>query len=128
MSRCSSLCGMTPSSAAIVNSTRSIPCAPGEHVADKALVAGDVDYAGARPVGKREVGKPEIDRDAAFLLFLQPVGLLTGECADQRALAVIDMAGGADNRVRNLRGHSLSLICSATRSAHCELPHRQPDT
>src|SRR5712692_1351319 len=28
MSRCSSLCGITPSSAATVNSTRSIPCAP----------------------------------------------------------------------------------------------------
>ena len=41
-----------------------------KHVADKALVTGDVDNSGARTVGKREVGKPEIDRDAALLFFL----------------------------------------------------------
>ena len=71
----------------------------GEHVADEALVAGDVDDAGAGAVGQGEVGEAEIDRDAALLLLLEAVGLLAGERADERGLAVIDVAGGADDGV-----------------------------
>ena len=71
----------------------------GQHVADEALMAGDVDDAGARAVGQREVGEAEIDRNPALLLLLEAVGVLAGERLDQRGLAVIDMAGGADDGV-----------------------------
>ena len=37
---------------------------PGQHVADEALVAGDIDDAGAGAVGKIQVREPQIDRDA----------------------------------------------------------------
>jgi hypothetical protein len=71
----------------------------GEHVADEALVAGDVDDAGAGAVGEGEVGEAEIDRDAAFFFFLEAIGVLAGEGSDERGFAVIDVAGGADDGV-----------------------------
>ncbi len=69
----------------------------GQHVADETLVAGDVDHAGARAVGQREIGEAQVDRNPAFLFFLEAVGVLAGERLDKRGLAVIDMAGGADD-------------------------------
>ena len=71
----------------------------GEHVADEALVAGDVDDAGAGAVGEGEVGEAEIDRDAALFFFLEAIGVLAGEGFDERGFAVIDVAGGADDGV-----------------------------
>ena len=69
----------------------------GQHIADKTLVAGDVDHARASAVGKREVGEAQVDRNPAFLLFLEAVGVLAGERPDQRRFAVIDMARRADD-------------------------------
>ncbi len=69
----------------------------GQHVADEALVTGHVDegeLARRRPGTMREA---EIDRDAARLFFLQPVGIDAGQRSHQRALAVIDVARGADD-------------------------------
>src|SRR5271169_5635102 len=71
----------------------------GQHVADETFVAGDVDYAGAGAVGQREIGEAQVDRNPAFLLFLEAVGVLAGERLDKRRLAVVDMAGGADDGV-----------------------------
>ena len=77
----------------------------GQHVADEALVAGDVDDAGAGAVGQREVGEAEVDRNPALLFFLEPVGVLAGERLDERGLAVIDMTGGADDGVSGGGSH-----------------------
>ena len=44
-----------------------------------------------------EVREPEVDGDPALLLFLQPVGIDAGQRAHERALAVIDVAGRADD-------------------------------
>ena len=68
----------------------------GEHVLDEALVAGHVDEREV-DVADRQVREAEIDRDAARLFFLQPVGIGAGQRLDQRGLAVIDVAGGADD-------------------------------
>ena len=69
----------------------------GEHVADEALVPRHVDDAGGAPVAEIEVRESEIDRDAALALLLQPVGVDAGERLDQRRLAVVDVAGGAED-------------------------------
>ena len=73
----------------------------GQHVADEALVAGNIDKADAdrlaRRAGQIQVGKADIDGDAAALFFFQAVGVDAGQGAHQRALAVVDVAGGADN-------------------------------
>ena len=70
---------------------------PGQHVVDEFLVAGHVDEAEHRAVRRRQIGKAEIDGNAARFFFLQAVGIDAGERAHQRGLAVIDVAGGADD-------------------------------
>ncbi len=51
------------------------------------------------PVGlcKIEIGEADVDGDAAPLLFLQAVGIDAGEGADQCALAMVNVACGADD-------------------------------
>ena len=71
----------------------------GEHVADEALVPGHVDDAGRLAVADVEVREAEVDRDAALALLLEPVGVDPGQRFDQRRLAVIDVAGGAEDHV-----------------------------
>jgi hypothetical protein len=46
-----------------------------------------------------EVREAEIDRDAALALLLQPIGVDAGQRLDERRLAVVDVAGGADDDV-----------------------------
>src|SRR5216683_2371373 len=84
------------------------PMRTGKHVADEPLMARDVDHARARPVPEREIREPEVDRNAALLLFLETVGILISERLDQRGLAMVDMTGGADNRMGDLRSHRYS--------------------
>jgi hypothetical protein len=73
----------------------------GQHVADEAFVAGNVNHARARAIGQGEIGEAEIDRNSALPLFLETIGLLAGQSANERRLAMVDMAGGADNRVND---------------------------
>ena len=67
----------------------------------------------------RAVGETDVDGDAAGFLLRQPVGIDTGQRPHQRRLAVIDMAGGADDhgalpdlKLRELR-HEGRLILQA---------------
>ena len=69
----------------------------GQHVADEALVAGHVDDARLGAVRQRQVGEPQVDGDAAFLLLLEAVGVLAGKGLDQARLTVVDVAGGSDD-------------------------------
>ena len=62
-------------------------------------MAGDIDDAGDRAVGQSKGGKAEVDGDAPGLLLLEAVGVGAGEGLDQRGLAVVDVAGGADDDV-----------------------------
>ena len=69
-----------------------------QHVADEPLVAGNVDERSHEAVAQIEVGEAQVDRDAALLLLLQPVRIDAGERPHQRALAVVDVPGGADDQ------------------------------
>ena len=71
----------------------------GQHILDEALVAGHVDEAQAQVRGKLEMSEADIDGDAAALLFLQAVGVDAGQGFDERGLAVIDVAGRADDDI-----------------------------
>ena len=71
---------------------------PGEHVAHKAFVARDVDKADAQILDLEE-REANIERDAPPLLFFQTIRMRARECLHERRLAVIDMAGGADNDI-----------------------------
>ena len=51
----------------------------------------------ARRAGEIEVGKTDVDGDAAPFLLFQAIGIDAGEGAHQGALAVVNMARGADD-------------------------------
>ena len=78
----------------------------GQHVAHEALVPGHVDEGGHDPGAELRVREAEVDRDPALLLLLEPVGIGAGERLDERALAVVDVAGGPDDEGAQLRPFS----------------------
>ena len=82
----------------------------GQHVVHEALVARHVDEAELPAVAQVAVGVAEIDGDAARLLFLQAIGIDAGQRFDERGLAVIDMARGADD-------HAASSLSSCATNA-----------
>ena len=77
----------------------------GEHVADEVLMAGHVDDADVRATRQREPREAEVDGHAALALLAKPVGVDAGERADERRLAVIDVAGRPDDADRRVAGH-----------------------
>ena len=62
------------------------------------------------PVDLR-VGEPEFDADAPRLFFLQPIRVNARERTHQRALAVVDVPGRADDEA----GHRDFLRCARSR-------------
>ena len=91
----------------------------GQHVPDEALVARHVDDLDreARLLEKREA---EIDRDAPSLLLGEAIRIGPGEGLHQRGLAVVDVAGRADDDVR--RGRRAHRRAAALVSASARRP------
>ena len=87
-----------------------------QHVAHKALVTGDIDEAQPNPAaigsGEFEVGKPNVNRDAAPFFFFEAVGINAGQGFHQRRLPVIDMSGRADDDGLHLRQYR--RLCGRT--------------
>jgi len=73
-------------------------------------VAGDVDEAQPQVRRKLQVGKPEVDGDAAALLFFQAVGVDAGERFDQGGLAVVDVAGGSHDDMLHVACYSVEVL------------------
>ena len=48
-------------------------------------------------MGEFQVRKSEINGDAAAFFFFEAIGVGAGQGADERALAVVDVTGGADD-------------------------------
>src|SRR5204862_6730852 len=86
------------------------PARAGHHGVHQTLVSGHVDEAEHAAVRERRVGVTELDRDATPLLLLEAIGVHAGERSHQRGLAVIDVAGRADD-------HGLSIASSAANAA-----------
>src|SRR5216684_3441770 len=91
----------------------------GEHVGDETLVARDVYDPGSLAVGQIQIGKPQVDRDAAFLLLFQAVGFLAGQRLNERSLAVIDVAGCTDD-VRHAELFPLETVHSGKKGMRRE--------
>ena len=68
-----------------------------EHVADQLVVPRDVDEVELGAVVEREVRVADVDRHPAPPFLGQPVGVDAGQRAEQRRLAVVDVAGRADD-------------------------------
>ena len=81
------------------------------HRAQEPLVARHVDHPGLPDPGQGEMSVASLEGDAAPLLLGQPVGVDAGERLDQRGLAVVDVARGADDDAEGGgRGHSTSQV------------------
>ena len=69
---------------------------PGQHIFDEALVARHVHDADLAAAGQRHPGKAQVNRHLPLLLLREPVGVNVGQGLDQRGLAVVNVAGGAN--------------------------------
>src|SRR5690606_31307716 len=87
-----------------------------EHAADGGRVARDVDDGALLPGREANAGEAEVGRDAAALLLDEAVGVDAGERADERGLAVIDMAGRAEDEVGHQRPSTASTRKGSERS------------
>ena len=121
--RCSTVCGMTPSSAATTSRNEVDTGGAGHHGAHEALVAGHVDDADPPAAGQLELGIAELDRDAALALLAQAVGVGAGQAGDERRLAVVDVTGGAQGERRPVVGRGTTASAAALRGAR---PRRRP--
>ena len=85
-----------------------------EHVVHETLMAGHVDEAQGLRTVDGSIGEADIDGDAARLLFGQTVGIDPRERPNQRRLAVIDVAGRADDHGG---ASTANRLCAAARSS-----------
>src|SRR5215469_10189861 len=93
------------------------PCRTGEHIVDEALVPRHVDEAQHRTIWRRQIGKPQIDRDASRLFFFQTVGINAGERPYQRGLSVIDVTGRSYDHASTSDGGVVARCCASAISA-----------
>ena len=79
MSKCSRVCGLMDSSAAITSRTRSMPPTPASMLRTKRSWPGTstnpIRMCFPAGAGQVKVGEAEIDGDTAPLLLCQPVGI-----------------------------------------------------
>jgi len=85
------------SSSHVQHSCRPSSAGAGRRVLEEVLGPRHVDEAGEAAARQRAVREAEVDRHAAGLLLGQPVGVRAGQRLDERALAVVHVAGGADD-------------------------------
>ena len=81
----------------------------GNHRSDESFVTRYVDKAGGLTVAQITVGKPELNRQTAFFLFGQTIGVHAGQCLDEQRLTVIDVSGGRDDHVSVAPGSMLAV-------------------
>ena len=74
------------------------PGCASQHVLDEPFVARDVHDAQS-VVAEIEMGKTDVDGNAAFFLFGQAVAVDAGQRLHERSLAVINVAGRSENQV-----------------------------
>ena len=81
-----------------------------KHIADKQLVPRNIDEADAQwaIVSRRcvERSKSQIDGDAPALLLRQAIGVNTGQRADERGFAVVDVTRCSDDERFDRLGHA----------------------
>ena len=104
--RCSRVCGMTPSSAAITITTRSMPAAPATMFRTNRSWPGTSTTPEDPAVGEGQRGEAELDGDPPLFFLLEPVGVHAGETFDQRRLAVVHVAGRTHHDMLHARESS----------------------
>ena len=69
----------------------------GQHVLHESFMTRHIDQAHAHSGRRDQRREAQVNRDPALLLLGQPVGVHAGQPADERGLAMINVAGGADH-------------------------------
>ena len=118
---CSSVCGIQPSFAATTSTATSTAPTPASMFFTKRTWPGTSTKPTTWPDGERAEREPEIDREPAFLLLGEAVGIGAGERPHERRLAVIDVARGRDAlswRTRARRASRASSTGSTVRRSH----------
>ncbi|HWA49189.1 MAG TPA: hypothetical protein VG742_12995 [Dongiaceae bacterium] len=87
----------------------------GQHVVHQLLVARHIDETDDLSVRARPIGEAEVQRDAARLFFRQPIRVNAGQGAHQGGLAMVDMAGGADDHAAPAPASGAAARRSASR-------------
>ena len=100
MATCSRVWGMTPSSAAMTSSAMSIPPTPASMLWMKRSWPGTSTIETSTPFGKRSQAKPRSMVMPRSFSSCEAVGVDAGQRLDERRLAVVDVAGGADDAHR----------------------------
>ena len=95
--RCSSDCGIQPSSAATVNSTAGTGPTPASMLGTKRSCPGTSTNASRSPDGSVSQAEPQVDGQATAPFLGPPVRLHPGQRADQGGLAVVHVPGGRDH-------------------------------
>src|SRR5579875_3455524 len=72
-------------------------CRSGQHVVQKAFVAGNVDDPRLDTIVEPQVREPEIERHPAQLLFAPAVRIGSGQRSHESRLTVIDVSGRAED-------------------------------
>ena len=98
MSKCSRVCGITALVGGDDEHDEIDAADAGEHGPHEPLVTGHVHERDPRLVDPG-MGEAQLDGDAARLFLLEPIGIDAGQRLDEGALAVVDVAGGADDEV-----------------------------
>src|SRR5579872_7030830 len=70
-----------------------------QHVLHEPLVAGNIDKTYLQPVAQVEVSESQVNRDAAPLLFFQPIRIDARERPHQGGLAVVNVACGSNHKM-----------------------------
>src|SRR5215470_17704280 len=73
------------------------PGRSGQHIVKELLVSWHVDKAEHGAIRRRQIGKSEVDGDAARFLFLEAIGVDASQRAHKRRLAVVDVPRSADD-------------------------------
>jgi len=92
-----------------------------QHVVDESLVARDVDDRDLDAVRQSQPGKAQVDCHATLFFFLQTIRIDAGQGVDQRRLAMVDVAGRADDPHCCLEVRPTSRFRPSSQSAELRL-------
>ncbi len=73
------------------------PADPGQHVLDEVAVPGDIDDPDGLALRQSQPGEAKVDRHLTFDFLAQSIGVDAGQGMDERRLAVVNVAGRADD-------------------------------
>ena len=89
-----------------------------QHIFDKFFMARHIHNTGLGTIFPIQVGKAQLDGDAALFLFDQAVGVDAGEGFDQQGFAMIHVAGRANDHMVHARASLMAVTIRGKSASH----------